>query len=285
MTQKKMLSVIDEAIDFFIGHMPQVPFSKDEIVVEFFTLQNANERYVRLCKQYFPRKLDGRSFQDAEIFDDAAAMALVGEKKVGIFIRSDLRDSEADFRHAILHERAHIFCVLTEMPKQEHFIDIYLGSTPEVDFPTAAARQEDGILSAGYEVWREFIADYIALKLDSKGFEHDYRSAVPYMKRMLDQIGVYKPASKRSMSNLLVTPMTCTDERGAVHNTNTLMKGSAQRMLSDIAAMVYEHISLCPAVEWNVEGAQQYPWKIDHQFIYDLGSRYLMLITYMMLEG
>lgn len=178
-----------------------------------------------------------------------------------------------------------MFCVLNEMPRQEHFIDIYLGSTPDMNLPTAAARQEDGILSAGYEVWREFIADYIALRLDPKGFEHDFRSAVPYMKKMIAQIGVYKPVSKRSMSNLLVTLMTCSDEKDAVHHTNTLMKGSAQLMLSDIAAMVYEHISICPAGEWNITDAQQYPWKIDRQFIYDLGSKYLMLITYMMLEG
>lgn len=283
MTQKKMILVIDEAIDFFIAHMPLVPFSKDDIVVEFFTLRDANERYVRLCKQYFPRKLDGRGFQEAEIFDDAAVMALVGEKKVGIFIRSDLKVNEADFRHEMLHELAHIFCVLNEMPERDHFIDIYLGCTPDVDFPTSAARQEDGIISAGYEVWREFIADYIALKLDPKGYEHDFRSAVPYMKRMLEQVSAYKPVSKRCISNLLVTLMTCSDGEKAVDHANTLMKGSAQLMLSEIAAMVYEHTRICPATEWNTAGARQYPWEIDRQFIYDLGSKYLMLITYMML--
>ena len=103
------------------------------------------------------------------------------------------------------------------------------------------------------------------------------------MKSMIAQIGAYKPVSKRSMSNLLVTLMTCSDEKEAVHHTNTLMKGSAQLMLSEIAAMVYEHIHICPADEWSTVGAQQYPWEIDRQFIYDLGTKYLMLITYMML--
>lgn len=282
MTEKEMLTIIDDTIDTFIDGMPLVPFSKDDVVVDFFTLQTANERYVKFCQRYFPRKLDGRDYQNAELYDDAAAMAMVGEEKVGLMFRSDLWESTADFRHSVFHELAHIYCLLCEMPRSEHFIDIYLGCTPETDFSTPEERQEDGMVSAGYEIWREFIADYIAILLDSEGFEHDFRSGAQYMREMLKGVGCGKPMSKRAMSNFLVAVMTCSDVDNAVKRASGLVNSSIRPLLTKVVEMVYAHIVIPVAREWNV--GNNYPWMIDRQFIRDLGSNYLMFLTCMMLS-
>ena len=277
-----MLLIIDDAIEYFIDSMPKVPFSREDVIVEFFTLDNAIERYVSLCQQYFPRKLDRKDYLNGELFEDAAAMALVGKEKVGMLFRSDLQDSATDFRHGVLHELAHIYCLLREMPRDEHFIDIYLGCTPETDFLTAEERQEDGILSAGYAIWCEFIADYIAVLLDAEGFEHDFRSGASYMSEMLNGLGIGIPTSKRAMSNFLVTIMTCSDVNKAIGKVGSLVNASIRPMLKQIVEMVYEHITLPVVGEWGADAASKCPWRIDRDFIRDLGYNYLALLARMM---
>ncbi|HNW87840.1 MAG TPA: hypothetical protein PKJ47_12990, partial [Candidatus Limiplasma sp.] len=109
MTRETMLRIIKDTSVFFLEHMPQAPFTPDDIVIEFFKPSDARATYKRFCSRYFPRKLDGTEYLKPDFFKTMGASALVGVTKSGLFIRSTLQCSEDEFRHIILHELAHIY--------------------------------------------------------------------------------------------------------------------------------------------------------------------------------
>ena len=78
--------------------------------------------------------------------------------KDGILLRTDIPYHPVELLHIFLHELAHIYCAHHELDGKS-FYDEYC-----MDY--APTKQEDGIINAGYAVWRECIAEIIAIELD-----------------------------------------------------------------------------------------------------------------------
>jgi len=286
MTRETMLRIIKEASVFFVEHMPRTPFTPDDIVIEFFKPSEALAKYRSFCSRYFPRKLDGTEYLKPDFFKTMGASALVGITKSGLFIRSTLQCNEDEFRHIILHELAHIYCIKTEMPPDKHFIDIYLGCTAETEFANVSERQEDGCISAGYEVWREFIADYIAVCLDPKGFEHSLGSSAFYVSDMLNGVKMGVSDAKLHMSLALTALMTASDSASLLINIDVSgdfgLDRTTTEIFHSILEPVHQKVFQCNGANWLnlTDTNNDYPWIIDRDFIELLGTRYLMFLIH-----
>lgn len=83
-------------------------------------------------------------------FESIAASVFV-EEKYGIMIRFDLKWSSYEYFRTFLHELSHIFCTVNEIEGGGFYNKYCLGSGID-----------DGVINAGYTIWREAIADITA---------------------------------------------------------------------------------------------------------------------------
>lgn len=277
--------------------IPFYPFSMKNTVVAFFTPDKGVQTYSEFCRKYFPRKLDATDPLSVQRFHNIAAEAFVGHEKNGILLRSDIDCSYEEYRHFILHELAHIYCTRTEMPCDEHFADIYLGSTTDEQ-----AEQDptlDGYISAGYTIWREFIAEYLAYNIDPYGNQVALLSTKRKLQWWLKQYDLaygYPDDQKRALVNIFTEIMESRDvlmvygdtdhvdrhwntlldtlekmeifeapsktDRKAMQNT-VEMKQSFYLMLCDIFYQIMKPDDDC------------FEWNITKDFIMELGKEYV----------
>ena len=87
----------------------------------------------------------------------AQAFTNAEEEVYGILIRLDTEEEDSDWYHIILHEMSHLFCLTREIAGG-NFTARYLEGA-------IAETPKNSHLHAGYTIWREFIADYIAYQL------------------------------------------------------------------------------------------------------------------------
>lgn len=73
-------------------------------------------------------------------------------------MRTHIDYKPGELKHTLLHELAHIYCVHNEL-NGKNFYDRYCNETA----PTV---EEDGVINAGFAIWRECIAEIIAIEPD-----------------------------------------------------------------------------------------------------------------------
>ena len=161
MTLNEMKDCAAETLSFFIQVMPEVPFTADDIIIEFAQKKDMADRAKALCKKYCPEKIINES-QFRQLTESIAANALIGRVKSAVIVRINYKIDRHNWRKIFFHEFAHIYCTKLEMDCT-HFIDIYgSGHTPDINPENEIY---DGYLNAGYVVWSEFIAQYYTLKM------------------------------------------------------------------------------------------------------------------------
>ena len=110
------------------------------------------EIFEQFCSKYFPYRLNDR-YQEEGYFDFRASsfIGMDNGGKDGILLRTDIPYQPMELLHIFLHELAHIYCAHHELDGKS-FYDEYCE-----DY--AQTKEEDGIINAGYAVWRECIAE------------------------------------------------------------------------------------------------------------------------------
>lgn len=265
MTDKPHIHNEDELTDILYSTMERFNdvldfnISAENTVVAFFTSKNAIDVYERFCNENFQDWL--REDYTAEgYFESIAASAFVGEK-YGIMIRSDLKWSSYEYFKTFLHEISHIFCTVNEI-EGGGFYDKYC----------RGSGVEDGIINAGYAIWREAIADITADAVYSDMAMISLRDVKSDVIRLHDLILPYNPDSKKCMSLLIAYLMISSEVAGtqswesaekAIRETINFSDESIYR----IAEMVFENLH---------DGSF---WTITPEFIIDLGNTYLRLLT------
>ena len=129
----EMHSIASDTLEYFIRTMPDVPFTEDDVVIEFAPKARMAERARVLSAQFVPGKTINAS-QAQELTDDIDANALIGKEKSVVIARINSKRSEQAWREIFFHEFMHIFCAKLEMDG-EHFIDVY-GSGTTLKPPT-----------------------------------------------------------------------------------------------------------------------------------------------------
>ena len=151
-------SYLARAIEIFNDKM-DADFSGDNIILTCFMTEDQEEILEQFCSKYFPYRLNDR-YQEEGYFDFRASsfIGMDNGGKDGILLRTDIPYHPVELLHIFLHELAHIYCVHHELDGKS-FYDEYCENY-------AKTNEEDGMINAGYAVWREMIAEIIALECD-----------------------------------------------------------------------------------------------------------------------
>ena len=177
-------------------------FSEDNIILTCFMTVDQKEIFEQFCSKYFPYRLNDR-YQEEGYFDFRASsfIGMDNGGKDGILLRTDIPYQPMELLHIFLHELAHIYCAHHELDGKS-FYDEYCE-----DY--AQTKEEDGIINAGYAVWRECIAEIIAIELD------DSCEIVPLKEKadVLRQLkGEIEPVDgKLAVSEILAAVMTSSE--------------------------------------------------------------------------
>ena len=239
-----------------------IDFSKDTVEIAFFVPNNGIAVYESFCSRFFPKNLS-EQYKSEGFFLSFAAMAFVGKEKDGILIREDLDLSLEEWHHIILHELAHLLVTREEL-NGENFYEKYCVNY--ADNP-----QDDGIINAGYAIWREFSAEVFALDLDDSIMPYSINDASNQINKLLPLIVPNEPIAKEAMQKILNLLFKSDDYYFAKDEEDFIKrieKSKAKKVLSFelVIRHIYKHLS------------RECAWEIDIDFIRELGFLYTMNI-------
>ena len=119
-------------------------------------------------------------------------------KFYNILLRTDIPYHPVELLHIFLHELAHIYCVHHELDGKS-FYDEYCEGY-------AQTNEEDGMINAGYAVWRECIAEIIAIECDDNCDIFPIRDKKKMLAQLRDEINQLD--GKLLVSEILTAVMT-----------------------------------------------------------------------------
>lgn len=263
-TEHELRGVFCEALDLF-NECLDTSITKENTILAFFVPSNGKEVYEKLCREYFPKSLSEPYWKD-EFFDTFAAQAFVGEEKNGILIRADIDFSLADVHYTMLHEISHIYCTRNEIECGNFFERYCMG-----------CGEEDGMINAGYAIWREAVADIMASSVlsETTGVSlFDIRNAIMELNAM---VSADNPDSKLCMS-LMIAYIMNTREVAGTEKWSMAEKAIKRACSFDDPMMYY-------IMELVFRNLHESPfWKITRDFISELGQAYLSLLAFRKVE-
>lgn len=202
------------------------------------------------------------------------AEAFVTGDRQGILARTDLDDvSGYQWRHLILHELSHIFCTKNELESKERFYKKYCENFTDNEI-------EDGYINAGYTIWKEFVAEFMAIIIDEDMADNHLSMFEGHNNHMVDEIEAMVNDDKLCMSAILIDIISSVetvrsesfDELVEALNYHGYGKVLESRNLLEIVRNVYEQI-----LTKNF-------WQIDLDFIETIGSLYVGYKTMLMIK-
>ena len=261
MDNQTIQSVLQKSEEIFRERL-NADFNRENIVFQTFNETDKVKVFESFCKKYFPYRLSD-PYTDPQYFEFLAS-AFVGKENGGIdglLIRTDVDYRPGELKHTILHELAHIYCVRHELDGED-FYDLYCdGTAPSVE--------EDGIINAGYAIWRECIAEIIASELDSAYRITSLRVKRGWFLELIKKIDRYngKPAVSMILSLIMTSEEIDADcDWETVKRKIELMNLFDDSMFYDLFRIVFEQLRnrFC---------------KIDYDFIHHIGYTYLNLLA------
>ena len=237
-------------------------FSEDNLVLRCFQTENQQEVFEQFCKQYFPDCLTDQYKEDGYFDFHASAFVGEGENSVdGILLRTDVERSPATLYHILLHELAHIFCTRNELGGDNFYKRYCMDDT--------LSSEEDGAINAGYAVWRELIAELIAS-------EKDDNCAFLSLEDKEDILRYYMKELEDGDRKLAVSMLFCealTSREGEPAPT----WGDTKKRFEKYAP--FDEPLFIDLLELVVRKLKKNFVEIDRDFILELGSLYLFLVT------
>lgn len=272
MTLTEMQTTAQKTLTDFIRIMSEVPFTEDDIVIEFVSREKMIERAKALCALYVPDK----TFNDSQMWElenTIGANALIGREKSAVLVRCNTKTTKKTLREVVFHELTHIFCAKMEMDG-EHFIDIYgSGHTPDEN---PENKIYDGQLNAGYVVWTEFIAHYYALRYVNK-VKYSVTNLTNELFTLLNDVHVASmEKSKQSFAMVCSYLFSCDDVESFIElldEPNFLFDDGKQGGIQSREAFKNCLFKLHSNLK------KDKPWKISKDFIEELGIKYIMFVS------
>ena len=200
-------------------------------------VKNYNEAISRIGAARYP-------ITSPSYLNGMVAEALVGEKGTAVLLRTDLQMGDTAIVHTILHELAHIFCVLNE----------YGGRSFQQEY---CRDEENHFLITGYSIWSEFVAEYMARRIEeAPALPLHRRKLTPILRR----IRVNDPQAKRALSDYLALVMISTCSKQVQMRTDNLPFQNLIRLV-------------------KAQMSREAYYEISEFFISDLGSTYFYELT------
>ncbi len=249
----KALEIFNDRLDSDI--------SKDNVVQGFFNSENGVEVYERFCQTHFPYMLNETNYKEADYFDSIGAQAFVGDSKYGVLINENIDFTLGDVFQTFQHENSHLYCTRNEIEGGNFFDKYCMGSGPE-----------DGMMNAGYAIWREAVADIMADSVISDYATLTLNQVESVVQEYYQMLVPKNPGAKKAMSLIIVYVMISSEvasvtqwELAEKEIVDTIQ--IEDRLLLSVLKQVFEQLhSGCF-------------WEIVPEFIMTLGETYLCLIS------
>ena len=237
-------------------------FSEDNLVLSCFQTENQQEVFEQFCKQYFPDRLTDRYKEDGYFDFHASAFVGEGENSVdGVLLRTDVERTPATLYHILLHELAHIFCTHNELGGDSFYKRCCMDDT--------LSSEEDGAINAGYAIWRELIAELIAFEMDDNCIVLALEDKDDILRYYMEELG--DGNRKMAVSMILCEALTSREGEPAATWGDTKRKVAKYEPFDDPLFM--------DLLELVFRKLRKNFAEIDRDFILELGSLYLFLIT------
>ena len=219
-TRNELTEYFFEALDMFNDCLDS-DISKENVLLEFFTPENGVAVYESFCRDHFPKLLE-EPYKEEGYFESFGAQAFVNETEYGVLIREDINFTLGGVLQMFLHEISHLYCTKNEIDGGGFFDKYCMGSGPE-----------DGMMNAGYAIWREAVADIMADSIISEYATTTLSAIKKFVKEYKDKYdevpnqfaadaydAIY--AIKAAMEEAKVTPdMSVTDMGDALKSAMT----------------------------------------------------------------
>ncbi len=240
-------------------------FHEDNLKVKILTSKEGIAGYECFCKQYFPSYLDKYSddYTAEGYIDTFGAQAFVNGTLYGILLRSGTAENSAEWYDIILHEMSHIFCIAKEANGANFFHSYCIDD-------------ENGVIVAGYAVWREFIADYISAHINPF-FHWIITDELREQVRLWDQDVFASNKDAKLAVSCLLADIFLNKQVNSSNNMGDILRYlDANRIFSSKAILEY-YIILLETIFQQVSKNEF--WKISVDFIESVGSAYLGLLV------
>lgn len=199
-TQEQLTQIFTDAITLFNETMgEEYSVGNDGIMLRFFAPENGVAVYEEFCGTYFPRFLK-EDYHRPGKFEGISAEAFVSDEYAGVMFRADLPFPKIELLHIALHEISHIFCTRNEIEGGE-FYQRYCDDSNHAIYGDKVDGYMNGCICAGYEVWREAIADIISFEAILDIWQP--QNIKQEIKQYYNKIGYGKPNSKKAASRLI----------------------------------------------------------------------------------
>lgn len=235
--------------------------SEENTILAFFTPDTGLDVYEKMCAQFFPAHLR-EPYKDSGYFESFVAQAFVGQTMYGVMVRSDLTYAPDELLITLLHEISHLHCTRYEIEGGRFFDKYCMGRG-----------QEDGMMNAGYKIWREAIADITADCVLSDGALFDLKEIRQTVLALNADLSLKDPVSKDLFAKMLYYVM-CAKEVSCAKNWGEAEQAIRHHNLFDEPVMF-------SILKMMFETIHQHPFfEITPEFIMDLGDAYLALLTH-----
>ncbi len=255
MTIQTMEKTAYAAFEHFNSKM-KTNYTSDNVKLTFYDNSDADTQYERFCKEYFPDRLT-----DNNELKNALASAFTGKNFDGIMIRRVFSGGHSELFTIVLHELSHIWCTHNEIPTGD-FYDRYCKDNTENTLL-------DGVINAGYAIWREFAAIYLSTNVQGIEYYPSLSEIEQAVLEVAELILPDNPAAKISMTDFLACILLSKEatSKNAWESVNAWLNKVGLTHFIPITNLVYIHIR-----------SEKF-WEIDDEFIETLGSTYFAVLA------
>lgn len=258
-------AVVDDCKRIFNETFADHFFRDDNLKVAFCTFEDQASVFEAFCSRFFPLYLaEGYSRTD---YFAAQAMTNVPEDICGILICLDTHDEGDVWYQIILHEMSHIFCIVNELGG-ENFQEKYSKENLEREL-------QYHVMSVGYTIWKEFIADYIASQLNPFAKTHSLVSLRKVVSQLDEEVNFNHPDRAQAFSQILFyifqSPriMAAPDVNAVVQvldKNHILPHKDRHQYYREVIELIFHQLD------------QELFWRINVGFIEELGEIYLKML-------
>lgn len=255
MTTQTIEKIACAAFEHFNRKM-KTNYTPDNIKLAFYDNSDADTQYKRFCEKYFPDRLT-----DNNELRNALASAFTGKDFDGIMIRRDFTGSHSELFTIVLHELSHIWCTHNEIPTGDFYDRYCKDNTENTLF--------DGVLNAGYAIWREFAAIYLSTNVQGVEYYPSLSEIEQDVLEVAELVHPDNPVAKISMTDFLACVLMSKEgnSKNAWESVNMRLSQIGLTHFIHIANLVYVHI------------CSERFWEIDEDFIETLGSTYFAVLA------
>lgn len=267
--------IIEYCISIFNSIVGKDFLNNQNLIIEFFNAENGITIYEQFCKQYFPSYF-GKYHDDYTkdgYMNSFVAQAFINGDTYGILCSLDADIDPNCWYETILHEMTHIYCATYECGGESFFEKHCIDENGE---------NPDGIMGAGYAVWREFIAYYWGAELTPFSTSLSLNQVREMVRDIDEDVDATNPVAKMLVSQILAYIF----RNPTVHradNVATVCKFLEKNKIfaSDMRMKSYK--SLIESVFEQL--SKENYWKISPNFIDNLGSAYISMLGWRHVEG